>query len=53
MSEEGDDGFCRIRGCISTLKKNDLPVFAVTYESIRGRTFHPFCRSQDRMDSYM
>jgi len=40
-SEEGADWFCRIRGYISTVKKNELPVFASLLKVFEGYPFIP------------
>ena len=40
-SEEGADWFCRIRGYISTVKKNELPVFASLLKVFEGTPFIP------------
>jgi transposase len=40
-SEEGADWFCRIRGYISTVKKNELPVFASLLKVFEGDPFIP------------
>jgi transposase len=40
-SEEGADWFCRIRGYISTVKKNQLPVFASLLKVFEGEPFIP------------
>jgi transposase len=40
-SEEGADWFCRIRGYISTVRKNDRPVFASIIDACKGKPFIP------------
>ena len=40
-SEEGADCFCRIRGYISTVKKNEMPVFASLLKVFEGEPFIP------------
>jgi transposase len=40
-SEEGADCFCRIRGYISTVKKNEMPVFASLLKVLEGEPFIP------------
>jgi len=40
-SEEGADWFCRVRGYISTVKKNELPVFASLLKVFEGDPFIP------------
>ena len=40
-SEEGADCFCRIRGYISTVKKNEVPVFASLLKVFEGNPFIP------------
>jgi transposase len=40
-SEEGADWFCRIRGYISTVKKNELHVFASLLKVFEGEPFIP------------
>jgi transposase len=40
-SEEGADWFCRVRGYISTLKKNQMPVLASLVEAFEGNPFIP------------
>jgi len=40
-SEEGADWFCRIRGYISTVKKNEVPVFASLLKVFEGDPFIP------------
>jgi transposase len=40
-SEEGAAGFCRVRGYISTVKKNELPVLASLVEAFKGNPFFP------------
>lgn len=40
-SEDGADWFCRVRGYISTVKKNELPVFASLLKVFEGEPFIP------------
>jgi len=40
-SEEGADWFCRVRGSISTVKKNEMPVFASLLRVFEGDHFVP------------
>jgi transposase/cell division protein FtsB len=40
-SEEGADWFCRIRGYISTVRKNDRPVLASIKNAFEGKPFIP------------
>lgn len=40
-SEEGADWFCRIRGYISTVKKNEMPVFVSLLKVFEGDPFIP------------
>jgi transposase len=40
-SAQGADVFCRIRGYISTVKKNSLPVIAAVQAAFEGSTFIP------------
>jgi transposase len=40
-SEEGADWFCRIRGYISTVRKNDRPVLASIKDAFKGTPFIP------------
>lgn len=40
-SEEGADWFCRVRGYISTLKKNEMPVLASIVDAFEGTPFIP------------
>lgn len=40
-SDEGGDYFCRIRGYISTLKKNDMPVLKHIQNAFMGNPFIP------------
>ena len=40
-SEEGADWFCRVRGYISTMKKNEMPVFASLLKVFEGDPFIP------------
>lgn len=40
-SEEGADWFCRVRGYISTVKKNEMPVFASLLKVFEGDPFIP------------
>jgi transposase len=40
-SEEGADCFCRVRGYISTLKKNEQPVLAYLVGTFDGKPFIP------------
>lgn len=40
-SEEGADWFCRIRGYISTIRKNDRPVLASIKDAFEGIPFIP------------
>lgn len=40
-SEEGADWFCRIRGYISTVRKNDRPVLASIKDAFEGKPFIP------------
>jgi len=40
-SEEGADWFCRIRGYISTVRKNDRPVLASIKDAFKGEPFIP------------
>ena len=40
-SEEGADWFCRVRGHISTVKKNEMPVFASLLKVFEGDPFIP------------
>jgi transposase len=40
-SEEGADWFCRVRGYISTVKKNETPVFASLLEVFEGEPIIP------------
>jgi len=40
-SEEGADWFCRLRGYISTVKKNELPVLVSLVDAFRGTPFIP------------
>ena len=40
-SEEGADWFCRVRGYISTVKKNEMPVFASLLKVFEGEPFIP------------
>jgi transposase len=40
-SQEGADWFCRIRGYISTCRKNDQPVLASLVDAFEGRPFIP------------
>jgi len=40
-SEEGADWFCRIRGYISTVRKNDRPVLASIKDAFNGEPFVP------------
>jgi len=40
-SEEGASGFCRVRGYISTVKKNDQPVLASLVKAFEGNPFFP------------
>jgi transposase len=40
-SQEGADWFCRVRGYISTLKKNQMPVLASLVEAFEGKPFIP------------
>lgn len=42
-SEDGAAAFCRIRGYISTVKKNDRPVLASLVNAFRGNPFTPLC----------
>jgi len=41
-SEEGADWFCRIRGYISTVRKNDQPVLASIRDAFNEEPFIPF-----------
>jgi len=40
-SEEGADWFCRVRGYISTVKKNQLPVLAALVDAFEDNPFIP------------
>ncbi|OPX72113.1 MAG: Transposase IS66 family protein [Methanoregulaceae archaeon PtaB.Bin152] len=40
-SQEGADCFCRIRGYISTVKKNEMPVFTSLLKVFEGEPFIP------------
>lgn len=40
-SEDGADWFCRVRGYISTVKKNEMPVFASLLKVFEGDPFIP------------
>jgi transposase len=40
-SEEGAAWFCRVRGYISTVKKNEMPVFASLLKAFEGIPFIP------------
>jgi transposase len=40
-SEEGAAWFCRVRGYISTVKKNEMPVFASLLKAFEGNPFIP------------
>jgi len=40
-SEEGADWFCRVRGYISTVKKNEMPVFTSLLKVFEGEPFIP------------
>lgn len=42
-SEEGAAAFCRIRGYLSTVKKNDKPVLASLVGAFQGNPFTPSC----------
>ncbi|MDP3563342.1 MAG: IS66 family transposase [Methanoregula sp.] len=42
-SEEGAAAFCRIRGYLSTVKKNDRPVLASLVSAFQGKPFTPIC----------
>jgi transposase len=40
-SEEGASWFCRVRGYISTVKKNQLPVLAALVDAFQKNPFIP------------
>jgi transposase len=42
-SEEGAAAFCRIRGYLSTVKKNERPVLASLVGAFQGDPFFPSC----------
>lgn len=42
-SEDGAAAFCRIRGYLSTVKKNDRPVFVSLVGAFQGNPFTPIC----------
>jgi len=42
-SEEGAAAFCRIRGYLSTFKKNERPVLASLVGAFQGDPFFPSC----------
>lgn len=42
-SEEGAAAFCRIRGYLSTVKKNDRPVLTSLVSAFQGNPFIPLC----------
>ena len=42
-SEDGATAFCRIRGYLSTVKKNDRPVLASLVGAFQGNPFTPTC----------
>ncbi|WP_373005942.1 hypothetical protein [Methanoregula sp.] len=42
-SEEGAAAFCRIRGYLSTVKKNDRPVLASLVGAFQRNPFTPAC----------
>jgi transposase len=42
-SEDGAAAFCRIRGYLSTVKKNDRPVLASLVDAFQGKPFTPTC----------
>jgi transposase len=47
-SEEGAAAFCRIRGYLSTVKKNDRPVLSSLVGAFQGNPFTPTCAHRTR-----
>jgi transposase len=45
-SEEGAAAFCRIRGYLTTVKKNDRPVLVSLVCAFAGTPFFPLCAHQ-------
>jgi len=42
-SDEGAHWFCRVRGYLSTVKKNDVPVLTSLVNAFKGNPFVPSC----------